>query len=93
VRMPYKGGSQALTALMSNETQLTFLPAPSVLPFTNAGKLKILGTSSKARTGYLPDAPSFNESGIKDFDLGAWQGVVAPAKTPVMVIDTLSSRR
>ncbi|MFM9972357.1 MAG: Bug family tripartite tricarboxylate transporter substrate binding protein [Burkholderiales bacterium] len=89
VRVPYRGGAQALTALMSNEVQLTFLPAPSVIPFAKSGKLKILGTSSKARASYLPDVPTFNESGIKDFDVGAWQGVVAPAKTPGRVIDRL----
>jgi len=89
VSVPYKGGAQALAALMSNEVQLTFLPAASVIPLAKSGKLKVLGVSGEKRASYLPDVPTLAESGIKDFDVGPWQGVVAPAKTPSGIVDKL----
>ena len=75
---------------MSNEVQLIFLPAPSVIPLAKSGKLKVPGTSGKERASYLPDVPTPAEAGIKDFDVGPWQGLVAPAKTPSGIIDRLS---
>ena len=59
---------------MSNEVQLIFLPAPSVIPLAKSGKLKVPGTSGKERASYLPDVPTLAEAGIKDFDVGPWYG-------------------
>ncbi|MBI4192621.1 MAG: tripartite tricarboxylate transporter substrate binding protein [Betaproteobacteria bacterium] len=92
VSVPYKGGAQALTALMSNEVQLIFLPAPSVIPLAKSGKLKVLGTSGKERASYLPDVQTLAEAGIKDFDVAPWYGLVAPGKTPGGIIDKLYKR-
>jgi len=89
VSVPYKGGAQALIALMSNEVQVVFTTPAAAMQHLKGGKLKVLGTTGKERVSYLPDAPTLTEAGIKDFDIGPWQGLVAPARTPSGIIDKL----
>lgn len=89
VSVPFKGAVFAMPALLSGEVHLIFTSLPTILPHMKSGKLKVLGTSGKERSRYLPDVPTLIESGIKDFDTAPWQGLLAPAKTPRAVIDRL----
>lgn len=89
VSVPFKGAVHAMPALLSGEVHLIFTSLPTVLPHIKSGKLKVLGTSGKARSSYLPDVPTLMESGIKDFNTAPWQGLLAPAKTPDAIIDRL----
>ena len=89
VSVPYKGGPLALMALMTNEVQVLFTTPTSAIQHLKSGKLKMLGTTGKERAPYLPDVPTLNEAGIKDVDVGPWQGLVAPARTPDAIIGRL----
>jgi tripartite-type tricarboxylate transporter receptor subunit TctC len=89
VHVPYTSSPQAITAVIRNDTQITCLPAISVVPQAAAGKAKILAVSTAARSPYLPDVPTLKEAGI-DVEADAWNGLIAPGATPKPVIDKIS---
>ena len=89
VHVPYPGSSQAVTALLAGDVDMACLPALSVLAHVKAGKLKVIGASTAARSMLLPDIPTLKEQGLTDVDAGAWIGVVAPAGTPQSVVERI----
>ena len=89
VHVPYPGSGQAVTALLAGEVDMACLPALSVLPHVEAGKLKVIGSSMGNRSSLLPDVPTLREQGLADVDAGAWIGVIAPAGTPAPIVDRI----
>jgi tripartite-type tricarboxylate transporter receptor subunit TctC len=88
--VPYKGGSQSLTAIMSNETQLMFVTASSGLPQIKAGKVKAIAVAARSRLAFLPETQTMAEGGLNNFIADSWSGIVAPAGTPRAVVDFLA---
>jgi tripartite-type tricarboxylate transporter receptor subunit TctC len=86
VHTPYKGSSEALQSLVAGTTQFQFDSVNSPLALIRAGKLKPLFVTSVQRSPALPNVPTLAESGAPNFDMGAWQGVMAPSTTPPQVI-------
>jgi tripartite-type tricarboxylate transporter receptor subunit TctC len=84
--VPYKGIAQMMTDILGNQIPLGAPAAASALPQLRAGKLKVLAVTSAKRSSQLPDVPTVAESGIPDFDVSAWNGLVAPARTPDEVV-------
>jgi len=62
--IPYKGGAQAQTDVMSGQAQLMFNVLPSALPQIRAGKLRALAVTGKSRSSALPDVPTMIEAGV-----------------------------
>ncbi len=91
VYIPYKGGSQAVGDTVAGQTHVVMNGMLATLPFVQSGKLKVLGVSKRARVPLLPDVPTIAEQGIKGFESGTWQGVLAPAGTPPAVMARLSA--
>lgn len=89
VSVPFKGGSQAITALLGGEVHFIFLPWSTVMPHYTTGRVKVLATTGASRASYLPDVPTMTESGFKDLERQAWQGLLAPANTSPRIIDQL----
>jgi tripartite-type tricarboxylate transporter receptor subunit TctC len=89
VHVPYKGGSGAVTALLSGEVTMYFGTMPSSLPNARAGRLRALAITSAKRSQTVPDLPTISESGLPGYDLSAWHGLFATAGTPPAVIDKL----
>lgn len=90
VHAPYKGSSDALQGLMSGATQFQFDSVNSPLGLIRSGKVKALFVTSLQRSPALPNVPTMAESGAANFDMGAWQGVMAPAGTPAAVVQRLA---
>jgi tripartite-type tricarboxylate transporter receptor subunit TctC len=90
VHIPYKGGGPALTALLSGESDLSFLGVVPASPHVKSGRLRALGITSLKRSGVLPDVPTVSEAGVKGYEFAAWYGILAPAGTPAPVIATLN---
>jgi tripartite-type tricarboxylate transporter receptor subunit TctC len=88
--VPYKGGGPAMAAVVAGEVQMTFSNLSVAIPQVKSGKLKALGVSSAKRTDSLPGVPSLDEAGIRGFDVTAWVGLLAPARTPREVIVKLN---
>jgi tripartite-type tricarboxylate transporter receptor subunit TctC len=89
VHVPYPGSPAAITSVIRNDTQMACLPAISVTPLAQAGKVKILAVSTAKRSPFLPDVPTLKESGI-DVEADAWNGLIAPGGTPKPIIDAIN---
>jgi len=87
--VPYKGGAQAIADAVGGQIPLVFTAIAGAGPFIRAGKLKALGITSTARVTALPETPTFIESGLPDFVVNTWIGILAPAKTPRPIVDRL----
>jgi len=90
VHVPYKGASPALTDLLGGQVQFMFTTIPPALPHVKAGKLKALAVASAKRSSILPDLPTTAEGGAPGVEAASWNGVLAPAKTPVEIVRALN---
>lgn len=88
--IPYKGAAQAVTDLMGGQVDSSFATLGSVLPQVQSGKLRALAVASSQRSPFLPDVPTFEESGIKGYSADAWYGLLAPASTPPEILAKLT---
>ena len=84
--IPYKGVAQMMTDVLGNQIPLACPAVASVLSNVKAGKLKALAITSAKRSSVLPDVATVAEGGIRDYDVSAWNGLIAPARTPANVI-------
>lgn len=89
VHVPFKGGPEALTEVMTGRVDFMSIGISSGLPFIREGKLLPLAVSTPRRTATLPDVPTTIESGYPDSDYTFWNGMLVPAKTPRAIIDKL----
>lgn len=91
VQVPYKGTAGQLTALIANEVQMTFSTMPPAMPLVQAGRLRAIAIGSPQRSPALPEVPTVAESGYPGFDIGAWNGILAPARTPPAIVNRLAA--
>ena len=90
VHIPYKGGGQAMGDALGGNIPLVFTAVAGAMPHVKSGKLVPIAVSSRTRSPSLPDTPTFIESGVRDFDVSSWVGILAPAKTPRPMIERLN---
>ena len=89
--VPYKGGAEVVTAIMTGDVMLFFSGIPPAIPFVNAGKIRALAVSTKNRFQGLPTIPTVAESGLPGFDLSGWFGYFVPTGTPHDVIEKVNN--
>lgn len=89
LHIPYKGGSDSMTAIVSGEVKYSFGTAASVLPLGRAGRYKMMGVTSYEKSPIAPDLPSLNESGMPGFTYQIWFGLLAPKGLPDNIADKL----
>lgn len=89
--IPFNGSSPALAAVLGGEVQLFIDSIASSLPQIKGGKLRALAVTTPDRLQVLPDIPTVAESGFPGFDVSAWYGIMAPAKTPPDIIARLNA--
>ena len=89
--VPYKGGGQAMTDVLGGTIPLVYTAVAGAHGHVKSGKLKALAVSSAQRTSALPDVPTFVESGVPDFVVNSWVGLLAPAGTPAAVVTRLNT--
>jgi tripartite-type tricarboxylate transporter receptor subunit TctC len=89
IHVPYKGAAPALGDVMAGQVTMMIDNLPSSLPLIRAGRLRPLAVTSKARITELPDVPTMQEAGFRDFEVTAWFGLFVPAGTPKPVIDRI----
>jgi len=90
VHVPYKGGGPALVDTLSGVVDMSFPTLSAVLPHVKAGTLKALAVTSTTRSKLLPDVPTMQEAGVKDFQFTQWLAILAPAGTPQPVVARLN---
>ena len=90
VHVPYKGGGQALLDLLGGNIPLVYTAVAGANQYVATGRIKAIAVSSAKRSPSMPDVPTFIESGVKDFVIDDWVGLLAPAKTPKPIINKLN---
>ena len=89
IHIPYKGTQPVLNALLAGEISYTFDAGVS-LQQVKAGKLKAFAVTSAKRAAIAPELPTMAEAGLPGFEAQSWYGFLAPAGTPVAVVELLS---
>jgi len=89
--IPYKGTGPALNDLLGGQVTMSFTDVLTALPHIKAGKLRVLGVTTAKRSSAIPEVPTLEEQGLKDFDVSVFFGIVAPAGTPADVVAKLNS--
>jgi len=87
----YKGGAPALQDLLGGQIPASVNPIGEVLPHVKSGRIRVLATTGGARSRYLPEVPTFAESGFRDIVAEAWLGFLAPARTPAATVARLAA--
>ena len=91
LHVPYKGGGPAIVDLLSGQVQMMFATPIEVNQHVQAGKLRVLATTSIKRLAAMPSVPSLDESGYPGVEVLSFFGVLAPAGTPTPVVDRLGA--
>jgi len=90
VHVPFKAVQAAMTDLVAGRIHLMFNSVASIEPQVKAGRLRGLAVSSLKRSVAFPELPTVSEAGLPGFEVVAWSGVIAPAKTPRAIVNRLN---
>ncbi len=88
--IPYKGLSLAMVDLVSGRVDLMFSSSVAMLPNVKEGKLRAIAMTGAKRSQAIPDVPTVAESGVPDYEVGSWYGILAPAGTPRPIVERLN---
>ena len=91
LHVPFKGGAQAMPAVISGEVATSFATIVSAQPQVASGKLRGLAVTSAKRFPSTPDVPTVAESGLPGYEAVAWYGVFAPNGTPRDIVARLNA--
>jgi tripartite-type tricarboxylate transporter receptor subunit TctC len=90
VRIPYKGTSPAVNALMGGQVQMMFVSPLAVMPLAKTGKLRALAVSTPKPSTLAPGLPTVTSAGLPGYESQSVYGLLAPARTPAMLISRLN---
>lgn len=89
--IPYKGGSENVSALLGGQVDFMIEALSSILPQIEAGRVRALGVTPGARVSHLPEVPTIRETGAAgNFEFSAFSGLVGPADLPASVKEILA---
>jgi tripartite-type tricarboxylate transporter receptor subunit TctC len=91
VHVSYRASGDQRKAVLDGHNNMTFDAISTMATKVQAGQVRALGTSSATRSKVLPDVPTIAESGVPGFDAAIWIGIVAPAGTPIPIVDKLNA--
>jgi tripartite-type tricarboxylate transporter receptor subunit TctC len=91
VHVPYKIGVQAVTDTIAGQVPINISNAPLSLGALQGNRLRALAVTSAQRISLLPEVPTMKESGVPDFEVNSWYGLVAPAGTPAAILDKINA--
>lgn len=91
VHIPYKGAAQAQSDLIGGQVPVMIVVAAAAIPQVKAGRLRALGVTTLTRLVQLPDVPTIDEAGVKDFEMISWIGFAGPPALPPDVVTKLGS--
>ena len=91
VHIPYKIGTQAVTDTIGGQVPINVSNAPLSIGAVESRRLRALAVTSAQRISLLPDVPTMQESGVPDFEVTSWYGLMAPAGTPAAILDKINA--
>jgi tripartite-type tricarboxylate transporter receptor subunit TctC len=89
--VPYKGGGQAVIDAVSGQIPLIIIGMTAATPHVRAGRLRAIFTTGTQRSFAFPDVPTVAEQGFPNFSADAWYGLLAPARTPRVIVGKVHS--
>jgi tripartite-type tricarboxylate transporter receptor subunit TctC len=90
LHVPYRGGGPALADTLGGQVDMSFPTISAAAPHIKAGRLRALAVTDTRRSALLPDVPTLQEAGVKDFQFTQWLALLAPAGTPREVVARLN---
>ena len=90
VHIPYRGQGPALQDVLAGVVPIAFETVTALTPQLKSPRIRVLAVTSPQRLAKLPDVPTMNESGFKDFAFENWYGLFVPTKTPASQVERLS---
>jgi tripartite-type tricarboxylate transporter receptor subunit TctC len=87
----YKGAGPSVADAVAGQIQVVSAGFPSVIGYVQAGRLRSIAVTSRARSPVLPEVPTVDESGLPGYDVTSWYGLFAPPGTPAAIIDKLNA--
>ena len=90
LHVPYRGGGPALLDTLSGQVDMSFPTLSAALPHVRSGTLRALAVTDAKRSPLLPDVPTLQEAGVKDFQFTQWLALLAPVNTPRPVLARLN---
>lgn len=91
VHVPYKGGAQATSAVLSGEVQMTFLSIAESIQSVKAERVRAIGVTSRQRSRAFPEVPTIAEAAVPGYEAISWLGIFAPAGTPSPIVAKLNA--
>ena len=91
VQVPYKGAETAMLGLLAGQVQMLVIGPPAAAPHVKSGKLRALAVLGKERYAGLPEVPTAAESGMPEFEVDTWYGVLVPAGVPRDIVLRLNA--
>jgi tripartite-type tricarboxylate transporter receptor subunit TctC len=91
VHVPYKGGPEALTSVVSGTTCCIFNQVQTVIPQWKAGKVRLLGVTTRNRVSAIPDVPTIAEAGLPGFESYTWFGLFGPKGLDAEVVNKVNA--
>jgi tripartite-type tricarboxylate transporter receptor subunit TctC len=88
--IPYKGSGPATMDLIGGQAQVFFATVPTILGQVKGDKVRLIATTAKSRTKLFPNVPTVQESGVKDFHVETWWGIVGPPNLPPEIVGALN---
>ena len=88
--IPYKGSGPATMDLIAGQAQVFFATVPTILGQVKGDKVRLVATTSRARSKLFPDVPTVMETGVRDFSVETWWGIVGPAGLPRDIVQALN---
>jgi tripartite-type tricarboxylate transporter receptor subunit TctC len=92
IHVPFKGSGPAVLDLVGGRVDMMFSNIPSAMPQINAGKIRALAVTSATRSKLVPKLPTMTESGVTEYESSQWYGLLAPAKVPKPIVNTLATK-
>jgi len=90
LHVPYRGGGPALLDTLSGQVDMSFPTLSAALPHVKSGALRALAVTDTRRSPLLPEVPTLQEAGVKDFQFTQWLALLAPAATPRPIVARLN---
>jgi tripartite-type tricarboxylate transporter receptor subunit TctC len=91
VHVPYKGGPEALTSVVSGTTCCIFNQVQTVIPQWKAGKVRLLGVTTRTRVSAVPDVPTIAEAGLPGFESYTWFGLFGPKGLDADIVNKINA--
>ncbi|RYJ03108.1 MAG: tripartite tricarboxylate transporter substrate binding protein [Acetobacteraceae bacterium] len=91
IHVPYRGGGQLITDLISGKIDFGFATAATTVPHVQTGRLRALAVPTAHRSGLVPDVPTIAETGVPGFNVVNWYGLLAPKDTPTATVGALNA--